>query len=58
VNRNPRARGILATKRLINRGDKVAVEYLPLVLDPQSLRPFFTTEKRTGSLLARVTKAY
>jgi hypothetical protein len=46
----------LATKRLVNREDKIAVEYIPLVLDPQNLRPFFTAEKRTGSLIARVTK--
>jgi hypothetical protein len=46
----------LAIKHLVTRGDKVAVEYTPLVLDPQSLRPFFSAEKRTGSLLARVTK--
>jgi hypothetical protein len=44
VNRNPGARGILATKRLVTRGDKIAVEYLP-----QDLRPFFTAEKRQGS---------
>jgi hypothetical protein len=46
----------LATKRLVSREDKMVVEYIPLVLDPQSLRPFFTAEKRTGSLIARVTK--
>jgi hypothetical protein len=47
----------LATKRLVSRGDKMVVEYFPLVLDPQNLRPFFSAEKRTGSLVARVTKA-
>jgi hypothetical protein len=46
----------LATKRLVTRGDKMVIEYSPLVLDPQNLRPFFTAEKRTGSLIARVTK--
>ena len=46
----------LATKHLVTRGDKMVVEYFPLVLDPQNLRPFFSAEKRTGSLLARVTK--
>jgi hypothetical protein len=46
----------LATKRLVTRGDKTVVEYISLVLDPQSLRPFFSAEKRTGSLIARVTK--
>jgi hypothetical protein len=46
----------LATKHLVTRGDKIAVEYIPLVLDPQNLRPFFSAEKRTGSLLARATK--
>jgi hypothetical protein len=47
----------LATKHLVTRGDKMVVEYSPLVLDPQNLRPFFSAEKRTGSLIARVTKA-
>ena len=47
----------VATKKLVNHGDKIKVEYTPLILDPQSLRPFFSAEKRTGSLIARVTKA-
>jgi hypothetical protein len=46
----------IATKTLVTRGDKMVIEFVPLVL--QDLRPFFSAEKRTGSLLARVTKAY
>jgi hypothetical protein len=44
----------LATKQLVTHGDEVVIEFVPLVL--QDLRPFFTAEKRQGSLLARVTK--
>jgi hypothetical protein len=46
----------LATKQLENHGDRMVIKYIPLVIDPQNLRPFFTAEKRTGSLIARVTK--
>jgi hypothetical protein len=45
----------LATKQLENHGDEAVIKYAPLVL--QDLRPFFSAERRTGSLLARVTKA-
>jgi hypothetical protein len=44
----------LATKHLENHGDEVVIKYVPLVL--QDLRPFFSAERRTGSLIARVTK--
>jgi hypothetical protein len=46
----------LATKHLENHGDRVVAKYVPLVLDAQNLRHFFTADKRMGSLIARVTK--
>src|SRR5262249_16555271 len=50
----------IAVHELVNRGTDAdpnwTIEYTPLVLKPQNLTPFFTTEKRQGSLTARVTK--
>ena len=49
-----------AIKHLVNHGTEGepnwAVKYIPLVPDQKTLRSFFTTEKRQGSLIARVTK--
>jgi len=51
----------IATKELVNKGTKEnpawATEYLPYTPDPRTARDLFSTERREGSLLARVTKA-
>jgi hypothetical protein len=51
----------LATKKLVNRGTdddpNWEVEHIPLVLDQRNLRAFFTSDKRQGSLIARVSRA-
>lgn len=50
----------IATKELENTGTETtpnwAVRYTPFVADQKTLRLLFTADKRTGSLIARVTK--
>ena len=52
----------IATRELVNKGSKEnpnwTVEYIPLVTDGRTIRDLFSTERREGSLLARVTKVY
>jgi hypothetical protein len=52
----------IATRELINKGSKEnpnwSVEYIPYTPDSRTVRDLFSTERREGSLLARVTKVY
>jgi hypothetical protein len=52
----------IATRELINKGSKEnpnwSVEYVSYTPDPRTVRDLFSTERREGSLLARVTKVY
>jgi len=52
----------IATKELVNKGTREnpawTVEYVPFIPDQRLVRDLFGTERREGSLLARVTKAW